>query len=90
MDLTVETKDYKLCYQRLEMSYIHNFISEKIRKDAEIFANYVLTKKEVRGLIEKIKTCDFPSNEQREKFVNELSNMEMLMCGDEKASFCFW
>lgn len=90
MDLVVESKDYKYSYQHLEMSYIHNFISEKIGRDAEILVDHFLNKREVKELIEYLRTCNFPSGEQQEKLIEELSNMEMLMVGQEKARFRFW
>lgn len=90
MDLIVESRDYKYSYQRLEMSYIHIFLSNKLKREAENFVDHFLTKKEVKELIEYLKTCDFSSDDQREKLIEELSNMEMLMIGQEKARFYFW
>lgn len=90
MDLIVETKQYKFNYDHLEMSYIHNFISNKIRRYAETCVKHYLTKKELKELIEWLKTLDFTYTWQKEKLIEQLSNMEMLMQGRDKASFYFW
>ena len=42
MDLTVETKQYRLSYDHLEMSYIHNFISDMIKGYAKQGETYYL------------------------------------------------
>ena len=90
MDLTVETKDYILSYDHLEMSYIHNFISDMIMGFAGQGQTYYLTKKKVKELIEYLKVQSYQFEWQKERFIEELSNMEMLMVGKEKASFYFW
>lgn len=90
MDLIIETKQYKLCYDRLKMSYIAVFLTNKSGKFVEIGDTRYLTKKETKELIEFIKQQDFDTEDSKDRFVEQLSNMEMLMEGKEKASFYFW
>ena len=90
MDLTVETKQYRLSYDHLEMSYIHNFISDMIKGYAKQGETYFLTRKKVKELIEYLKVQSYQFDWQKEKLIEELSNLEMLMVGKEKASFYFW
>ena len=90
MDLTVETKQYRLSYDHLEMSYIHNFISDMIKGNAKQGETYYLTRKKVKELIEYLKVQSYKFDWQKERLIEELSNLEMLMVGKEKASFYFW
>ena len=90
MDLTVETKQYRLSYDHLEMSYIHNFISDMIKDYVKQGETYYLTRKKVKELIEYLKLQSYQFDWQKEKLIEELSNLEMLMVGKEKASFYFW
>ena len=90
MDLTVETKQYRLSYEHLEMSYIHNFISDMIKGNAKQGETYYLTRKKVKELIEYLKVQSYQFDRQKERLIEELSNLEMLMVGKEKASFYFW
>ena len=90
MDLTVETKQYRLSYDHLEMSYIHNFISYMIKDYAKQGETYYLTRKKVKELIEYLKLQSYQFDWQKERLIEELSNLEMLMVGKEKASFYFW
>ena len=90
MDLTVETKQYRLSYDHLEMSYIHNFISDMIKGNVKQGETYYLTRKKVKELIEYLKVQSYQFDWQKERLIEELSNLEMLMVGKEKASFYFW
>lgn len=90
MDLIIETKQYKLNYDHLEMSYIHNFLSNKIGRYIEACEKIKITKKEMKELINWLKTLEFSYVEQKEILIAQLLNMEMLMQGKEKASFYFW
>lgn len=90
MDLTVETKQYRLSYDHLEMSYIHNFISDMIKGYAKQGETYYLTRNKVKELIAFLKVQSYPFDGQKERFIEQMSNMEMLMVGKEKASFYFW
>lgn len=90
MDLTVETKQYRLSYDHLEMSYIHNFISDMIKGNVKQGETYFLTRKKVKELIEYLKVQSYQFDWQKERLIEELSNLEMLMVGKEKASFYFW
>ena len=90
MDLTVETKQYRLSYDHLEMSYIHNFISDMIKGNVKQGETYFLTRKKVKELIEYLKVQSYQFDWQKERLIEQLSNMEMLMVGKEKASFYFW
>ena len=90
MDLTVETKLYRLSYDHLEMSYIHNFISDMIKGNVKQGETYFLTRKKVKELIEYLKVQSYQFDWQKERLIEELSNLEMLMVGKEKASFYFW
>lgn len=90
MDLIVETKQYKFNYDHLEMSYIHSFITNKIGRYAETCRKHYLTKKEMKELINWLKTLRFTYDWQKERLIEQLSNMEILMEGKERASFYFW
>lgn len=90
MDLTVETKQYRLSYDHLEMSYIYNFISDMIKGNVKQGETYFLTRKKVKELIEYLKVQSYQFDWQKERLIEELSNLEMLMVGKEKASFYFW
>ena len=90
MDLTVETKQYRLSYDHLEMSYIHKYISDMINDYAKQGETYYLTRKKVKELIEYLKLQSYQFDWQKERLIEELSNLEMLMVGKEKASFYFW
>lgn len=90
MDLIVETKNFKYYYQRVPMSYIHLFLCKNMKKTVEAFVKYQLTKKEVRKMISFLKEQVFDTEMSKEKVIDELTKMEMLMEGKEKASFYFW
>ena len=90
MDLTVETKQYRLSYDHLEMSYIYNFISDMIKGNVKQGETYFLTRKKVKELIEYLKLQSYQFDWQKERLIEQLSNLEMLMVGKEKASFYFW
>lgn len=90
MDLIIETKQYKYTYDHLEMSYIHNFISNKIGMCAKTCKKYYLTKKEMQELLNYLKQLKFSFDAQKERLIEQLSNMEMLMITGDTASFYFW
>ena len=90
MDLTVETKQYRFSCDRTAMSYILVFLCTKLRTSISICDTVFLTKKEMVELIDFIKTQDFGLEHLKERCLDQLSNMEMLMEGKEKAEFRFW
>lgn len=91
MDLIIETKQYKLKYDHFEMVYIHTFISRKLNRYARVGVNYYLTKKEVKELIKWLNSQSWSNyNKQKEKLIDQLILMEMVMEGKERARFYFW
>lgn len=72
------------------MSYIHSFISNLIGRYAETNKTHLLSKSDVKNLIEYLKDIGTWSTNIKDKAIGQLKNMEMLMEGKEKASFYFW
>lgn len=90
MDLTVETKQYKFCYQTITMSWINVFICSKFKRCIGSGETVWLTKKDMKELIAYLSAVDFGLKHIKETCLEQLSSMEMLMEGKDKASFYFW
>lgn len=88
MDLTVETKQY-IFSASSGFDYVVIYLCNNLKQMPEIGSYHYLTKKEVSNLIEYLKQNNYRDGRDN-LLIDNLTNMEMLMQGKEKATFHFW
>ena len=85
MDLTVETKQFVFSASS-GFDYIVIFICNQLKESPDFGSYHYMTKKEMQSLIQYMKD----NGKEESWIVDNLTKMEMLMQGKEKAEFRFW
>lgn len=90
MDLIIEIKDCQLCYQRVAMSFVHVFLTNKLGESVECNVNYALDKNEMAELIAFLNSKDFGEHGGKQMMIDRLTDATASMSEDEMAYFRFW
>ena len=90
MDLIIEIKDFQLCYQRVAMSFVHVFLTNKFNESIECNIEYALDRDGMMELIAFLESKDFGEYGGKQMMIDQLTEATASMSKKEKAYFRFW